>query len=186
MSTLQVERIDLAQDQIEAPSNAFVILEGRFGVASYSEERPSLLTRDLITCKMISFYRPEVKKGLLAHLYRIPEGSLGIVIGGLVTAFNEDLTGSDVHIVVGSDPEDSIRDGYESHQRFAPSWEQIADEILKHQPRRVLVDAEYRGSRYDRCVALFLGNGEVKEVDRKVGRYFESQDYSLSQPYKTG
>src|SRR3989344_2850725 len=57
--SVQIEMIDLSQDKIIEPENAYVIEERRFGIASPKQDRSYLITKGLCTCKGISFYSDE-------------------------------------------------------------------------------------------------------------------------------
>lgn len=168
----QIEHIDLSQDRVPEPLNAYRVGEGRYGMVSFSPERPYLITYGLSACKALVIYDSKGRKGLIAHLSTVKD--LDGVINGLFSEFQADLDQVVVSVVVGSSED---RGGAANlgtqEQRYWTSLEQLVNAIVVHHPKTIQIDGKY--NTHPRGIALNLKTGEVKEIDNSKGWTWSNQ-----------
>lgn len=152
-----VEFIDLTRDKVKEPLDAHRVEQGRYAIATYSPDRPFLLTYGLASCKGIVFYDKKSRKGLMCHLASVED--LNKVVEGMVSKFGADLSESKVYIVMGN---------HQNRREHPwPTIEQLAIEIGKHKPARLFIDANK--SVRAKGIVLNLETGELKELDGSKG-----------------
>ena len=177
-NSTQIEHIDLSKDKIPEPLNSYRIREGRYGIASFSPERPYLITYGLSACMAIVVYDSKARKGLIGHLSTVK--GLDKVIKGLFSEFQGDLNQATISIVVGSSvgSGDAANFGTQEHH-FWPSLGQLISAITMHNPKTIEIDDKY--STHPRGIALNLETGEVKEIDNsREWTWSDQQDTSLN------
>lgn len=92
--------IDLSTEKIPEPLNAHRINEGYFGLATFSPERPYMITYGLSACKCLILYDKGSKTGLVAHISLVHD--LGAVIDTLLSALNGNHSQAKVYLIEGS------------------------------------------------------------------------------------
>lgn len=167
----RISNVDLTQDPIKEPLNAYGIEESCFGVAQYSPKMPYIITSGLYSCKAIVFYNHDSQKGLLCHLSAVRD--LKKLIQDMIDHFGEDFSKTEVHVIRG------VSSGTQG--LYSPTIEEIISEISKNQPRELFVANEKMdemknmdrawktGELRKRSIALNLETGEVSEIDKNYG-----------------
>lgn len=170
-----VQRINLTADKIKEPINAYRINEGRFGFATFREDRADLLTCGLDSCKGLVFADRAKRIGLLAHLAVVND--LEKVVTGLVKEFHGVFSEADAFIIFGSYQLPNIKVGIWGGN--FPTIDDLITEVSKHNPKRLYVDDQKDTGI--RGITLNLGTGEVKEIDGKNGwTWSEQHDTSIN------
>ena len=174
----KIEHIDLSQDKIPEPLNAYRVNEGRYGVASFSPERPYLITYGLSACKAVVVYDAKVHKGLIAHLSVVKD--LGKVVKGLLSEFQDSLDEVSVCIVVGANEGTTDSASFGRRERyFWPPIERVVDNIALYHPKTIFIDA--KSNPHPRGISLNLETGEIREIDNSKGwTWSNQQDTSLN------
>ena len=159
-SGMQPRTIDLTNEKIEEPLNAYRVESTRYGIAQFTPECPYIATFGVASCKVIAFYNPTEKKGLIAHVS--VARNTDAVVERLVSDFGG-IQSSDCYIVGGTNQARNIGG---THQW--PTTEELSERLQKFHPGSLSID----GGVQDwgpRGVALNLGTGELKEVDGSRG-----------------
>ncbi|OGE27034.1 hypothetical protein A3C32_03770 [Candidatus Daviesbacteria bacterium RIFCSPHIGHO2_02_FULL_41_14] len=174
----QIRHVDLSEDKMLEPLNAHRIGEGRYGIASFSPEKPYLITYGLSACKAVVMYDPKDHKGLIAHFSAVKD--LDKIIKGLFSEFQGTLDEATVCVVVGSSEGTADAAGFGTQERrFWPTPEQLVNDVTTHHPKIILIDDKY--NPHPRGIALNLETGEVKEIDNSKGwTWSDQQDTSLN------
>ncbi|MBX4205911.1 hypothetical protein KW795_01825 [Candidatus Microgenomates bacterium] len=162
---------DLSIDKIPEPTNAYRINERRFGIASFSKNKPYLITYGLASCKAFILYDRESRSGLLAHLSVVND--LDATLEELVAKFNKDLSQIDISLVQGGSQIESPK---------WPTLDQISQNLIAKGAKHITFDPNFSKSSQPRGVALNLGTGKVSEIDNsRSWTWSKTQDISINQ-----
>lgn len=167
----------LERQKLQPPANAYLIEENRYGIA-YATKRqfPYLITYGLFDCRAIGFYKPTEKKGLLAHLSVTRD--LSEAIERIIEEFGGDISDSDAFLISGRN-ELLIDTVVTDNEGFVyPAYSRISKELLKHRPRRLLLDSD--SYVRNRSIALDLRTGQLSEIDMTQKWEWEKNDRSLN------
>jgi hypothetical protein len=172
--------IDLSTEKVPEPLNAHRVNERYYGLATFSSERPYMVTYGLSACKCLILYDKGAKTGLIAHISLVQD--LGAVIDTCLSALNGNYLQAKVYLIEGS----------ASATRESPSWlktappywpstEQLLEELNRRNVRNILLDSNRENSGLPRGVVLDLESGEVKELDNTNGwTWSKEQDVTLN------
>lgn len=159
--------INLTENKIKEPLNSHRVGENRYDIATYSQERPYLITYGLSACKALVFYNSTEKKGFIAHIS--VTGNLKDVIDRFIADLGN-LTDADCYVVNG---------GRQAEGGQWPEVESLIVELSRYQPKSLSINRS--GVDKPRGVALNLENGELSEIDNSSGwTWSDSQDVTIN------
>ena|SRR5665213_571607 len=161
--------VDLSQNMIPEPVDAYRVEESWFAVADSASDRPHMITRGLYVCKGIVIYDPLVRKGLVSHISIADDFEADM--DKLVQGFGGELGEADVHLVQATH---ASRPGW-------PTLSSLSDYFLAQNPRTLVTDKNIAGNSI-RSISLDLSSGRVEEIDMSLGWADDSHhDRSLNQ-----
>ncbi len=160
--------IDLSTEKVPEPLNAHRVNEGHYGLATFSSERPYMVTYGLSACKCLILYDEGTKTGLIAHISLVQD--LGAVIDTCLSALNGNYSQAKVYLIEGSASETRESPAWlKTAPPYWPSTEQLLEELSRRNIRNIAVDSNREDSGLPRGVVLDLETGEVKELDNTQG-----------------
>lgn len=174
--------IDLSPEKVPEPVNAHRINEGYFGLATYSSERPYMVTYGLSACKCLIMYDETTKRGLVAHISLVHD--LGAVIDKCLSAFDYNVSQTKVYLVEGSAAETrELPSWLKTAPPYWPTTEQLLEELSRRNIRNITLASNREKTGLPRGVVLNLESGEVKELENTHGwTWSKQQDTTLNIP----
>ncbi len=172
--------IDLSTEKVPEPLNAHRINEGYYGLATFSSERPYMVTYGLSACKCLILYDEATKTGLMAHISLVHD--LGAVIDTCLSALNGNYLQAKVYLIEGSASETKeLPSWLKTAPPYWPTTEQLLAALNQRNIRNILLDSNREKLGLPRGVVLDLESGEVKELDNTNGwTWSKEQDVTLN------